>query len=143
MPTDLRARVSIDDKVVEVISELKRDKGRDGAVGFLRELGHDVTRPILHNIQYKLQDTIPYELYLDLVGKEEAEEIPWGEIHFTESLDLARRITYWYCFFFNVNTGAFAKQVAREAEMHGLKYSSDSMRNILSFHNKLKTAEPA
>ena len=142
MPTDLRARVSIDDKVVEAISNLKKDKGHNGTVKFLKERGHDVTPSSLSNIEHRTQDTIPHGLYLELIGKEGAEEIPWEKIHFKESSDLARRIAYWHCFFFDVKKSEFAEQVAREAEMHGLEYSLDSMGEMLFFKTNIKRVEP-
>ena len=102
MPTDLRARVPIDDRVVEAMSELKKNRGHKGAVKLLRGKGHSfITEPVLYNIKDRRQQTVPWEFYLDLVGKERAEEIPWELLVLRESSDLARRIAYWHRFFFD------------------------------------------
>ena len=144
MPTDLRARVSIDDKVVEAISELKRDRSHKSAVGLLKEQGHSfITEFVLYNIQSRLQQTVPYEFYLDLVGKEGAEEIPWEQIHFTESFDLVRKIAHWHCFFFDVKKGKFTEEVVREAKVHGLEYALHTMYGILFFGTEIKRVNPA
>lgn len=144
MPTDLRARVPIDDRLLEALSELKRNKGHNGTVEFLGGKEKGFTKFVLYNIQgrHHFQKSIPYDLYLGVVGKEGAEEIPWEKIRFRESLDLVRKISYWHCFFFDIKKGEFAEDVAGEAERHGIVYSPHSMETILFYDTRLKNAEP-
>jgi len=142
MPTDLQARAPLDDIVVDAVSKLKTERGPKGAVELLTGRGLSfINTKTLYNIEHKLQDTVPYELYLELAGKKKAEEIPWEEIEFTDSIDLARKIAYWHCFFFDVGKHDFAEQVVEQAKIHGLNYTSDTMETRLFFTSKSKRVQ--
>jgi len=143
MPTDLRARVPIDDRVVEAISELRKERGHIGTVEFLRGRGHHfITESVLYNIKDRRQQTVSWEFYLDLVGKERAEEIPWEVLVLREPSYLARKIAYWHCYFFDAKKHEFAEEVAREARIHEVEYAPHTIDGILFSEKGIKRIHP-
>jgi len=108
----------------------------------LRNKGHNVTRRTISRIRragkprnnYK---SVPYELYVELVGKEP------NEICWRESNHLARRIAFWYCYFFDVAKIDFAKQIAEDAKQQGLKYADSGMEFLLFYDKRKSNIDPA
>jgi len=138
MPTDLQARAPLDDRLINVLLELKESRGHTGTVEYLKQQDYpNVTISTLSNMLSRRQHTVSYEFYVGVVG-EEPDKIFWDE-----SLDLAKKIAYWHCFYSDVSTPQFAKEVFEEAKNQGIGYTTfHTIAAILFGKSPTKRVDP-
>ena len=142
MPTGLEARVRIDDNLKAALYELRTSRSFEEIAKDLRSNGHgDITGKELSKIHRAGKfnntcSTVPYNLYVELVGKE-PEEIRWRE-----SINLARGIAYCYCFFFDVSKEELARQIVEDAKQQGLDCAVSGMVPTLFYDTRKTSINP-